>query len=107
MPSLTLVSPYPEWLTEQAATFLSDAGARVLDVVPVKGDGSIYDLSPASVLAAVADGAPDRSGALLLAGTGMPTLEAVRTLSRDWPQPVLSSATCSAAWVASVTEGHA
>ena len=107
MPPLTLVSPYPDWLTEQAAAFLSEAGSTVLDVVPVEGDGSIYDLSSESVLAAVADRAPDRRGALLLAGTGMPTLAAVRTLSKDWPQPVLSSATCSAAWIASVTEGHA
>lgn len=107
MPPLTLVSPYPEWLTDQAAAFLSEAGTTVLDVVPVEGDGSIYDLSSESVLAAVARRAPDRGGALLLAGTGMPTLAAVRALSQDWPQPVLSSATCSAAWIASVTEGHA
>ena len=97
--SITLVSPYPDWLTDLAAAFWSEASVTVSEVIRVSGDGSIYDLSSAAVTDALRHCSPARHGALLLAGTGMPTLAAIDELATRWPYPVLSSATCSARWL--------
>lgn len=97
--SVTLVSPYPDWLTDLAAAFWSQAGIGVRHVIRVNGDGSIYDLSSDAVTDALRRCVPARHGALLLAGTGMPTLAAINELAPRWPHPVLSSATCSARWL--------
>ncbi len=105
--SVTLVSPYPDWLTALAASFWSEAGLTVADVIPVNGDGSIYDLSAATVTDVLRHCMPARHGALLLAGTGMPTLAALQELAPRWPHPVLSSASCSASWLRqALTEDH-
>ena len=47
--SLTLISPYPDWLTEQAAAFWRATGRRVDTPVPVPGTGAIYDLTSTTV----------------------------------------------------------
>jgi maleate isomerase len=102
--SVTLVSPYPDWLTELSSTFWEAAGIEVRDVVRVPGDGSIYDLTSGRVLDVISRACdPKRHGALLLTGTGMPTAPAIEALASTWPYPVLSSAVCSARWVRAVT----
>ncbi|TDB99964.1 arylmalonate decarboxylase [Micromonospora fluostatini] len=95
--SLTLVSPYPDWLTDQAATFWRAAGRTVTAVVPVPGTGAIYDLASTTVrdtvhraLAAPAGGFP-AGHAVLLTGTGAPSLDVLDEVLPQAPVPVLSS----------------
>ncbi|MET8307350.1 hypothetical protein [Micromonospora sp. NPDC005173] len=95
--SLTLVSPYPDWLTEQAAAFWRATGRSVGTPVPVPGTGAIYDLASTTVrdtvhqaLRAPADGFPP-GHAVLLTGTGAPSLDVLDQVLPEAPVPVLSS----------------
>ncbi|GAA0711210.1 hypothetical protein Drose_25230 [Dactylosporangium roseum] len=95
--SLTLVSPYPRWLTDQAAAFWSAAGIAVTNVVPISGSGKIYDLTPDEVLAVVDSVLADdelavASGhAVVVTGTGAPSLEALDRRASGSPVPIVSS----------------
>lgn len=95
--SLVLLSPYPSWLTEQCALFWRSGGYAVRDVVEIPGTGAIYDLGPARVQdvldrvlgsGAVAD--LDGS-ALLVVGTGAPSLDALDRRAGEVDLPMLSS----------------
>ncbi|HEX5497468.1 MAG TPA: hypothetical protein VFX70_23160 [Mycobacteriales bacterium] len=97
-PAVTLVSPYPDWLTDLSREFWQAAGIPVRDVLPVPGGGAIYDLDTGAVTAVLRRADPDRHGALLLTGTGMPTVPAIDRFAGQWPHPVLSSAVCGAWW---------
>lgn len=95
--SLTLVSPYPDWLTVEAARFWRSNGRSIGTVVPVPGTGAIYDLASTTVRDAViralrplADGFPP-GHAVLLTGTGAPSLDALDQVVPEAPVPVLSS----------------
>ncbi|WP_433499953.1 maleate cis-trans isomerase family protein [Sphaerimonospora sp. CA-214678] len=93
--SLTLVSPYPQWLTDQASEFWTRAGAAVRAVVPIPGTGEIYDLTSDEVLTALDSVLSRRSAepghAVLVTGTGAPTVEALDLRAHDAPVPILSS----------------
>lgn len=96
--TLSLVSPYPEPLTEQAAAFWRQAGLRVDAVVPIPGTGQIYDVAPTDVLAAVdallADqrgAGDDPSHAILISGTGAQTLDVLDLRAPTIASPVVSS----------------
>jgi maleate isomerase len=93
---LTVVSPYPDWLTAQSVAYWRSAGYDVTSVVPVVGDGSIYDLRGQAVagvvdevLAGLADRDPS-SEAVLITGTGAPSLAALDAVA-EGPVPVVSS----------------
>lgn len=110
--SLTLVSPYPDWLTEQAATFWRATGRTVVEVVSVPGTGAIYDLASTTVRAAVhqvlrslAGGSPP-GHAVLVTGTGAPSLDALDQVAPEAPVPVLSS-NLAGAWLLLETAGAA
>lgn len=89
---LSLVSPYPPWLTAQCTAFWQAAGLQT-DVRTI-GDGTdIYRTTTASVRSAVRaamDSGPAGDRAVLVTGTGAPSLEAVDEASADEP-PTLSS----------------
>ncbi|MFE9959305.1 hypothetical protein [Micromonospora sp. NPDC005299] len=108
--SLTLVSPYPDWLTEQAATFWRATGRTVAEIVSVPGTGAIYDLASTTVrdavhqaLRSLANGAP-LGRAVLITGTGAPSLDALDQLVPEAPVPVLSS-NLAGAWLMLETAG--
>ncbi len=109
--SLTLVSPYPDWLTEQAAAYWRGTGRTVGAVVPVPGTGAIYDLASTTVRDTVAralrpgDGFPP-GHAVLLTGTGAPSLDALDEVLPEAPVPVLSS-NLAGAWQLLETAGTA
>jgi maleate isomerase len=92
---LHLVSPYPHWLTEQCVEFWSDVGYPVERVWNVRTTGTIYDTTPADVRiaieSAVAGTAPGTGCAVLVAGTGAPSLAALNALADTSAVPVLSS----------------
>ncbi len=91
-----IVSPYPDFLTEAAVGYWRDAGLDVVDVVAVDAPDGIYALTSGDLLGLatrLTAAAPD---AILLSGTGMPTVAACGELGRALATPVLSSAVCAA-----------
>jgi maleate isomerase len=100
--ALTLVSPYPDWLTQQAAQYWGGSGYRLDDVVQF-GDGAhnaAYEIDDAYVaehLLKLAQPAPD--AAILMTGTGMPTIGAISQVRSRFTVPVLSSNLCGLWWL--------
>lgn len=97
---IALVSPYPAWLTEAALGYYRDAGIDVAEVVQVEADTAdtrnVYNITSADAVAAAKRLKRKDVGALLLSGTGMPTLGAIGAISRATGKPVLSSNLCLA-----------
>jgi maleate isomerase len=97
---VALVSPYPAWLTEAALAFYKAAGVEVVEVAVVEGDTAdtrnVYNIGSADAVAAARKFKRRDMDALLLSGTGMPTLGAVGDLTRLYGKPVLSSNLCLA-----------
>ncbi|MEU6020220.1 hypothetical protein [Micromonospora sp. NPDC047134] len=108
--TLTLVSPYPAWLTEQAAAFWRGTGRTVGTPVPVPGTGAIYDLTSTTVRDTVLQALQAPEGgfppghAVLLTGTGAPSLDALDEVLPTAPVPVLSS-NLAGAWQLLETAG--
>jgi maleate isomerase len=100
---LCLVSPYPEWLTNEAIAYWREAGFEVVQVVKVSESFRAYELTDEEVGAALArtdDGAID---ATVLSGTGMLTLPAILAARSAGSKPILSSNLCSAWWLLRTT----
>lgn len=97
---MALVSPYPAWLTEAALAYYRDAGIDVAEVVQVEADTAdtrnVYNITSADAVAAAQRLQAKDVGAVLLSGTGMPTLGAIGAISRLTGKPVLSSNLCLA-----------
>lgn len=94
---VALVSPYPDWLTEAAEGYWTAGGLDVVAVGKVPtGAGGIYGLASGEVLDVVRAMAAERPDAVILSGTGMPTLRAAAAISADTGIRVLSSAIASA-----------
>ncbi len=96
--SVALVSPYPAWLTEAALAYWRETGIDVTEVVQVEADTAdtrnVYNVTSADAVAAAARFKRRDADAVLLSGTGMPTLRAIGELSRAFGKPVLSSNLC-------------
>lgn len=95
-----LVSPYPADLAAAGLRYWRDAGFEVsasLRVAPMLDDThAIYELTSADALRAAREVDRRGAGALVITGTGMPTLAALRVLQAECGQPVLSSNLCLA-----------
>lgn len=97
-----LVSPYPDWLTSFGAGYWKAAGHRVASITRVFGEDEglgAYDATTARVVKALKSVDPPKNSAIVLSGTGMVTLEAIRTARPDFRVPVLSSNLCGAWWL--------
>jgi maleate isomerase len=95
------VAPYPDWLLEAAVAFWRDAGlavtlARRVVTASAEDAHTIYALTSADALATVRALGPLDADALLLSGTGMPTLGALAALRELTGLPVLTSNTALA-----------
>ena len=110
---ISLVSPYPDWLTSFGAGYWKAAGYRVAGIARVFGEGEglgAYDATTPRVVQAVKSVEPPENSAIVLSGTGMVTLEAIRTVRPDFRIPLLSSNLCGAWWLlreASLKSGSA
>lgn len=84
-------TPYSEETTRQGRAHLEAHGFEIVRCERLPGVANIYDETPerAYRLARLAD-APDAE-AVLLSGTGLPTLSVLRALESDLGKPVLSS----------------
>jgi maleate isomerase len=102
--SVSLVSPYPDWLTGQSTAYWEGCGWPVRSVVRLAPTGTaadIYRLSRSAVQAACRDLHPQPGEALLLTGTGMQSGEVVDELREEghW-DAVLSANTLGADYLA-------
>ncbi len=97
---LSLLSPYPTWLTNAAVSYWQACGYEIVQVVRVgqaEGDTRpIYELGSADALRAAASLAPGIADAILVTGTGLPSLSILGPLSKKLHCPVLSSNLCLA-----------
>lgn len=88
---LSLVSPYPTWLTEQSAQFWRGAGITVDRVNQIVGTGTIYDTTGSEVRAALLSCISGSAQAVVVTGTGAPSLDVLDELASLSPVPLLSS----------------
>jgi maleate isomerase len=96
---ILIVSPYPDWLRDAGVAFWREAGLDVVATatVPIgRADTrGIYELQGADA-AGVLEGLDTRGAdAVLVSGTGMPSLELLRARRSERP-PVISSNLCLA-----------
>ncbi len=91
---IALVSPYPTGLTEASVAYWRERGFAVDAVAGVFDGGSdfhpIYSLSAASADAALHELAGQAADAIVMLGTGMPTLGPIARAARTDAPPVLS-----------------
>ncbi|MEP7328098.1 MAG: arylmalonate decarboxylase [Betaproteobacteria bacterium] len=96
---LCLVSPYPDWLTAEAADYWRAAGCEVVRVIKMSATFRAYELTNDEVSAALAQVDHDRIDATVMSGTGMLTLPAILAARQSATKPILSSNLCSAWWL--------
>jgi maleate isomerase len=94
--AIALVSPYPDWLRARAAAYWQGAGVRVVQHVGIDGEFPGYDVATADVLAALRKVNAPAAEAVVLAGTGVRTLDAIVATEGEFSVPVLSSNLCGA-----------
>jgi maleate isomerase len=94
--AIALVSPYPDWLRARAAAYWQGAGVRVVQHVGIDGEFPGYDVGTADVLAALRKVNAPAAEAVVLAGTGVRTLDAIVATEGEFSVPVLSSNLCGA-----------
>ncbi len=96
-----LVSPYPASLTEKSVAYWQSAGLEVAEVVSAFNDESdfhpIYSLRADSATAALMSLEDKDIDAIVMLGTGMPTLGPILE-SADWNGPPVTSCMLSLAW---------
>ncbi|NKE43263.1 arylmalonate decarboxylase [Roseomonas frigidaquae] len=90
-PRLLLVSPYPGWLTERAERYWRAAGLTLVDSLKLSETFRAYEMSPEEVADGLARLSPPADCAVLLSGTGMPTLDAMQWMQGRIGVPMLSS----------------
>jgi maleate isomerase len=96
---IIVVSPYPDWLRDAGVAYWQEAGIDVVATatVPIgRADTrGIYELQGADAAAVLARLDPHDADAVLVSGTGMPSLEVLRTRRMQSP-PAISSNLCLA-----------
>ena len=96
--NIALLLPYPRWLSEAGQQYWRDQGLTLTNVAGLPDElldtRNIYKLTSPRVLEACAGLDTRGADAVLLSGTGMPTLRAIATL--DIGIPIISSNLCLA-----------
>jgi maleate isomerase len=93
---LWLLSPYPRWLTERSERYWTAAGLRVRGVTQMAEDFVAYTMVTDGVVAALRQLDVPRGVPVLMSGTGMTTLDAIRLAAPTMASPLLSSNLCGA-----------
>ena len=95
---IALLSPYPQWLSEAGQQYWKSHGLELVSVAGLPADlldtRNIYKLTSARVLEVFTGLDTRRADAVLLSGTGMPTLSTIASVKPG--MPVLSSNLCLA-----------
>lgn len=74
---ISLLSPYPDWLTALAAAYWRSAGFQVDHVRSFEDRLVAYDVTPTQVAQALRDTKAEPGSVIVMSGTGMRTLEAL------------------------------
>lgn len=93
---ICLVSPYPQWLTDQSVAYWEAAGIRVDPVFKMGETFRAYEMNTSEVLAALDRARPAPGSPVLISGTGLITLPAIAALRGKLDAPLLSSNLCGA-----------
>jgi maleate isomerase len=97
---IALVSPYPVWLTEACRSHWERCGIHVSAILQLPSEPAethrIYGITTTEVLDAVASFDVRGAQAIVLAGTGVPSLRVILELEPEYGVPVLSSNLCLA-----------
>lgn len=101
---VALVSPYPDWLTALAVEYWTACGLEVAGVAPVPDVTSIYAITPAAVIGVARSLGTAGADAIVLSGTGMPTLPCIPRIADELGIPVISSASASIWWLANALD---
>ncbi|MFO1303937.1 MAG: hypothetical protein U1F54_09410 [Burkholderiales bacterium] len=98
---ICLVSPYPQWLTDESVAYWRDAGREVAQVVKISETFRAYALTNAEIGSALASVDTNAVDAIVMSGTGMLTLPAILDAlpRRTAPVPILTSNLCCAWWL--------
>lgn len=106
---IAILAPYPQKLTDASVAYWEAAGLTVAGVqrldIGSADTRNIYGLTGSDVLSALDDMDLAGADALLLSGTGMPTLDGIKQGAETLSIPVLSSNYCLA-WAVMETLGH-
>lgn len=94
--AIVLVAPYPDWLTDRSVAYWEAARIRVRQVVKISGASRGYHAVKGDVVAALRKSQPPKGGAVVFAGTGVPTLDAIAAAAPDFDVPLLSANLCGA-----------
>lgn len=94
--AIALVSTYPDWLVARANAYWRGAGIRVVQRVGIAAEFPGYDATTAEVLAALRQVNAPGVNAIVVAGTGTRTLDAIVASDGELSVPVLSSNLCGA-----------
>lgn len=97
-----LMSPYPDWLTDQTVQYWSGAGIRVVAVDRLLGPTEqfrAYTVQTDEVVAHLRAVDPEPGCALLLTGTGMVSVAGIYQMGYGHRVPILSSNLCGAWWI--------
>ena len=94
-----LLSPYPQWLTDEAAAYWRAAGHEVVQVVKISETFRAYELSADEVSTALRDVDAGAVDAVVMSGTGMLTLPSIVAARATLRLPLLSSNLCCAWWL--------
>lgn len=100
-PRVIIVSPYPSWLTEAAQAYWAAAGVEVTKTVEISDGRPIYSLGTDEVRVGLEAAArdPGDADAVLISGTGVPTVAAIRALQPAVAPTLLSSNLCGGWWL--------
>lgn len=97
---IAVLAPYPQNIIDASVAFWEAAGLRVTAARRIDIGSAdtrrIYGLSSGDAQKALADLPTAEADAVLLSGTGMPTLAAIRRLGPGMGKPLLSSNYCLA-----------
>lgn len=97
---VAVLAPYPQWMADASHRYWEQRGLQITAaaraVIDADDTRNIYRIRNALVLQAARQLDTSGADAVLLTGTGMPTLRALPELVRMYGKPVLSSNLCLA-----------
>lgn len=96
---ICLFSPYPQWLTDEAASYWRGAGFEVRQIVKVSETFRAYELTTEEVQQALAGVHIGDVDAIVMSGTGMITLPAIVMRPDNATTPFISSNLACAWWM--------
>jgi maleate isomerase len=96
---ICLVSPYPQWLTDESVAYWRGTEREVMQVVKISETFRAYELTNAEIGSALASVDTNAVDAIVMSGTGMLTLPAILEARQKMATPILSSNLCCAWWL--------